>query len=368
MRHCLAVLVAMYRLSLIFLITSLQSPDAQASQDSVPYVTPTDAKLSALIDQLGSRGFRDRQRATQALKAAGAKAIPILHKRVSSGRLELAARAMSIFERAYIGRDPAGVAAADVVLEALAESKRQAVSEMAKTVLERNEEVRTRLAIANLTKLNAEYWDGSARSAAQDEEPVGQQVPAFIRRGQFEPETTPRLILDRQWTGGVEGLKYVRRLTNTRIVVYLVKGLPVPEAAKLELDAAFPNGNVTRRGPVMLGVKASPVGPVIVSDVEDYSSAWKVLKQFDRLLAMDGEEVLDFDHLIGMLKTRKVGDQVEFDVQWTNDEGKLRTEKRTVTLKDWRLPRATPQNKKQPVAKPKTGEGAPTSRNERDGK
>jgi len=320
---------------LLLLVSSsgiaFQTPDGDSPKEHAP--------LASLIDQLGSRDFRARQTATKELKEAGAKAMPLLLRRVRSGPLELAARAMSIFERAYVGHDKVATAAADVALESLAESKRQALAEMAKAVLRRNQEVRTRIAIAHLKRLNADFWDANAEAALQN--PGLKNLPN--RRNQFQSATPSRLILDRQWKGGVEGLKYVRRLANANIHVYLIAGLPVPEAAKLELEAGFTNGNVVPRGPVMLGVRASPFGPgVVVRDVEKYSSAWNVLQEHDRLTKMDGEELQDFSDLIAILKTHKVGDKVVFEVE-TIAGNERRTEERVVTLKNWRLPGTKPK-------------------------
>ncbi len=325
---------------------AFQKPDGDSPND--------DTELAALIDQLGSRDFRARQLATKELKQAGAKAIPRLLRRVRSGPLELAARSMAIFERAYVGDEEAATAAADVALESLAESKRQAVAEMAKAVLRRNQAVRTRIAIAHLTRLNADFWDAEAEAAFENPERKNVPNPGLNRRVQFTTTSPPRLILDRQWKGGVEGLKYVRRLASANIHIYLIAGVPIPEAAKLELEAAFSNGNVVPRGPVMLGVKASAFGPgVVVGDVETYSSAWNVLKRHDRLTKMDGEELQDFSDLIAILKTHEVGDKVVFEVE-TIENNKRRIEERVVTLKNWRLPRTKPQSKPDKAEKPAT--------------
>ncbi len=310
---------------------------------------PASAEIPKLIADLESRDFRTRQKATRSLKNAGAASIAPLFKRIQSGRLELGVRAMSILERAYAGKDKKAIAAADVALEALAESKRQAIAELALAVLNRHKDVRTRLTVQHLLRFNAALEDYTPRKNGV--------APGM----DFESLRPPRLILDNGWKGGISNLKYVKRLAGAGFHIYVVAGIPVPERELLELEAAFEDTIVTRRGEVMLGVlPSSGFGPgVTVREVVKGSSAdLGDIHEGDRLMAFNGEELQDFSDLVALLKGKKVGDVVEFTVLPQRQPGQEReVQSRMVKLKGWRTepkpkgPATTEPPSVQPVKK-----------------
>ncbi len=297
--------------------------------------------IGDLISDLESSDFRARQQATRELRKRGAIAIKLLEKRVRKGRLELAVRAMSIFEHAYIGSDQKAAFLADEALESFAESERQALGELAKAVLVRNRATRVDRAIKRLRSLGAEVKNYNPSL----EKP--RNIQDFGR-----PTDNPYVAIDENWKGGVAGLKYIRRLNGSAFQIYMVNTAPLEEKAVVELEAAFDGDTVHRRGP-LLGILSGRGGNgVQVNDAVEGTAAHEAgIKPGDFIEKIDNKELTDFDHLIEELMRRKPGDTVTFTVIRTiaiqrEREERVETKEIKVTLRSWR------NEKKEAPAKP----------------
>ncbi|MFK7817675.1 MAG: PDZ domain-containing protein [Planctomycetaceae bacterium] len=309
--------------------------------------SPVEPVVSKLISQLESPRFRDRQTATRLLLKRGATAIPPLKKRVYSGRLELAVRAISIFESAYIGKDPAAAAAADDALEELAESDRQELAEHAKSVLERNYGARTRFAVENLRRLGGEV----------DNYPDRQNDPS--------QQGVPFLILNKKWKGGAKGLKYVRRLKGSRFQIYVIDGVPLAERDIVELEASFDNPVVARRGSAMLGISGAraAAGCLIMNVVEGKAAEAAGLRSGDIIQELDGKQIEDFEKLVELLRDKQADDIIQLKVL-----REPRTEAQAIRVKlgHWRPPTsgssATLRERANPAGKPKVKAPSGTSK------
>lgn len=307
--------------------------------------------IDAVISQLGSPSFKKRQQATRLLLKMGNRAIEPLLKRVQTGRLELAVRAVSIFETAYIGDDPAARAAADKALEGLVLSKRQELAEQARGVLSRNVETRVRIALTRLEQFGARVYNfDRLPNGLRPDDPLA-------RRQGLSGVEPPSLVLDERWKGGVEGLKYVRRLKGTGVLIYLIDGVKIPEKTIVELEAVFDQTTIARRGSGMLGIKGSsnPGGCFVSEVVEGLAGEAAKLEAGDTILELDGTIVRDFPDLVEQLRSRKAGQSIKLKVE-RDLSGKV--EILEATLGEWRpptnkppeLPRAEPAKK--PEQKP----------------
>lgn len=289
-------------------------------------------KIEQQITNLTARSFRTRQQATRELIKAGKPALGPLLKRVRSGPLELAVRAMSVFETAYTGKDDAAADAADAALEELAEFRRQDIAEHARQVLDRHRSLRTHRAVRQLEKLNARVLDYR---------PNAREEPQVQRLGGPRP-LAPSVILDDEFRGGADGMKYARRLAGTNFQIYLIDGLKVPEKAKLELESAFDGPTVVRRGAAMLGISASAgVGGCIVGSVVPGTAAARAgIDEGDVITAFDGEPVHDFGELVAMLRTKKPGQEVTLSILSPNPSDDGPTTEKKFILEKWRPRRA----------------------------
>lgn len=281
---------------------------AIAAADDGEAKPSSSSKIGAVISRLESPDFHTRQKATRALRKMGEEAIGPLLKRARTGRLELAVRAMSIFESAYIGDDAKAASAADVALEELAASERQDLAEHALGILSRNSRTRTRIAIQHLRRMGAETYnyneeDGGKKLSLNQPQLGGRQTDTY-------------LVIDATWKGGVDGLKYVRRLAGTDFNIYFIDGAGVPEKAITELEAAFETNVIARRGSGMLGIKGARAGNgCVVSEVVKGKAADKSgVRQWDVILEMDGKPVADFEQLVEMLRMKKVDDVIKLKI------------------------------------------------------
>jgi hypothetical protein len=305
---------------------------AFAAQEAVSQ-EPASA-IGAIISQLESPSFKKRQQATRLLLKMGDRAIEPLLKRVQTGRLELAVRAVSIFESAYIGKDPAAIAAADKALEGLVFSQRQELAEQAQGVLSRNVETRVRIALASLEQLGARVYNF-------DRPPDGWAEPPALRQGLVDREP-PSVVLNERWKGGADGLKYVRRLRGTGVLIYLIDGVKIPEKRIVELESVFDTTTIARRGSGMLGIKGSsnPGGCFVSDVVEGLAGAQAGLKAGDTILELDGRIVRDFPDLVDQLRSRKAGQSIKLKVE-RDLSGKV--ENLEATLGEWHPPTNKPR-------------------------
>jgi hypothetical protein len=269
---------------------------SQVLQQEEPANRPV---VETLITKLESPDFRDRQQATRLLLKLGPATLKPLKNRVYDGSLELAVRAMSIFESAYVGKDPTAVAVADEALEELARSKRQELAEHAQSVLVRNRATRTKIAVANLLRLGGEVDNYAPKQNVRVED--------------FQRDGPPLLILNKNWKGGVEGLKYVRRLKGAGFQIYLIDGAPLSEKAITELEASFDAPVIARRGTAMLGISGAraTAGCLVLNVVEGKAAEKAGLRSGDIIQEMDGKPIEDFDKLVELLRNKQADEIIE---------------------------------------------------------
>ena len=327
--------LAVLSLSLACLVTGARGADDKQTPD---------AHIARLIAQLESPRFRERQQATRELLKVGSPAIRPLFERAKTGRLEVAVRAIAVFEAAYTGSDAEGIKAASTALEALAISPQNDLAEHARAVLERNQPLRTQLAVKELRALGGVIEN-------YDPEPLVRSPR--IQLGQNGSSDAPWLVLDAGWKGGTEGLAYVLRLKGTPFHIYIIDGVPLDEKAINSVASEFDEAVVVRRGSAMLGVSGiSNGGGCYVTGVVRGTGAWTAgIREGDMILKFDGEDILDFSELVERLKQQKAGDIITLTVASENDPTNTPVD-RKVKLGLWRPPVSKPARPLGPAAKP----------------
>jgi len=276
---------------------SAQVPDA-------PAVEPAkESELPALVGELGHRDEAVRRRATARLIATGRPAIAPLATAAAEGSLEVRVRAVTILREIYIRGDDEAIDAAEVALEELAAQKSASVASRAGAVLSMNYEVRERRAISEIQKLGAivEYSD-----------------QAIADPNLAENRFIAHVVLGKDWTGGIEGLKHIKRLERLRLLYYIPESGVTEEALK-DVQASVPNLQVQRRGRSCLGVSCltdpNANGCQVMKLVPGSAAARAGFQLGDVIVAFDSKPVKDFDSLISLIGTTKPGDKVKIEVQ-----------------------------------------------------
>lgn len=158
-------------------------------------------------------------------------------------------------------------------------------------------------AIAELTKLGAKivFQSPTADRVANDQ----------------KSEQLSYVLLDKNWTGGDEGLKQIERLP--RLTTLYITGRPqVSEAQLAELKKTLPDLAIRSRSSAVLGIVPSPVPPVagcLIGKVMTRSPATKAgLMENDVIKQFDGELITSFDDLVKEMSRKEPDDEVNLTV------------------------------------------------------
>jgi PDZ domain-containing protein len=299
MRWC-AIIVAVF--SQVFSGSFAQEPvDAESPQIL--------AEIANDLKALSAPEFQIREAAGQRLIARKLDAVNPLIQLAQTGTGEASVRAFDLLRQLYRDGDDAMVEAVETAFEMLQKSENPIVASRAEARIEAGAPIRHRRAIEAFERL------GGVISY--------RKLDSFEHR---EDDESTRLIesamIDKNWTGGDAGLKYLRRIEDFRIQsqvrgagLFVIKGCKVsPEAVK-ELEAALPSLMVQHRGPSCLGV--SPYtsfgndGGLTIGTVKEESAAEIAgLRPGDVLLKFNGKAVDSFDYLVEKISETQPGDKV----------------------------------------------------------
>lgn len=264
------------------------------------------APVSELIAQLDSKDYAARRKATQQLIAHGTAAIPALIEAAEGASLESAVRAVAVLREIYVASEGEAVDVTEAALEQLTQSSNRSIAGRAHAVLEQYYVVRQKRAIAAIRELGGVI----DTTNAQDKELLDLEDPNLLLRiGVY-------VRLDRDWKGGDEGLRHVKRLTKLQ-QLYLVKGSGVTEKGEAELRRALPNVNIQHRGQACLGISGGGDDGIgcRVGFVKPGSSADKAgLQTGDLIMTFDGKPSRTFEDLVELIGTHVPGDKVKADI------------------------------------------------------
>lgn len=304
-------------------------------REAVEKQQPTAEQLQAWHDGLDASRYADREKATNALLAAGAGAVPYLKSAAHGDSLEAADRAVWVLQQLAETNDELVQIA---VLEVLVAADRfPAVSRQAEGTLA---ELNAKLCRQRLEKLGAEFIA---------------KTDVFFRNA--DPRITSIMVNTNreEWTGELEDLMVLtklRRIGKLTIASQLLDDEAVERLAAIdglyalvlietkvslqqaqELRVNSPELQVVLHQKTKLGVKFYPGQPLDVTQVIVNSPAHRAgLRTDDRVTEFAGEPVHTFDGLTALIAQHDPGSDVEITVE---REGEKLTLTATLGGTDW---------------------------------
>ena len=249
-----------------------------------------------LIARLKSSRDAVRRSAAGRLMGLGAPAISSLVLAAESADDQQLDEIFLVLEDMYLSPDDTVADAAEQAVERLMnDSPREEVKRGAKDLLQSNF-VRRQLRAYE----KVESYSGKLVTS-----------PATERSG--EPAAPDLVVIGSDWTGGDEGLKYVRQLRGVAMV-HLATDAPISPQAVQRLKYAVA---VRRDTDCCLGVDFLQArgGRLFVSWVWPGSPAdWSGLSTHDEIRTLNGQPISDFFDFAGILRNLRPGDTVTADV------------------------------------------------------
>lgn len=289
-----------------------------------PPVTPPAAvipkpsldEIEQWIRDLNAPEFAKREAATRQLIAVGSDAAELLVKGAQSASLETTCRISTILHSWYTSGKEELVEPAETAFEQLTQSKNRHIAVRSFAILDQYKlTIRQDRALAAIQKLGGQVKYLEARTQL---------------RGPSEPEFM--IMLGSKWTGGDEGLKYVRRLfgisalylTHDRKTLKLTTP-GITEEGLAALQREMPQLRVQYRGSAFVGITQDPRAAICrVYNIEPNSPAdLAKLERGDVITHFNGQPVVDFDALIDFIKDKQPGDVVKLDVLRGADDDEL---------------------------------------------
>lgn len=278
---------------------------------SGPEAVVTDEIRAALIEDLKAlehADFRIREAASERIVARHQAAVAPLAELAQSGRAEASVRAFELLRQLHSADDEATYEAVESVYDALIQGDNIQVAARAEAAIDAQGATRHRRALAAFRKLG-----GLVRFLVEEDPDKDAPSPPL-----------KAAMINRHWTGGDEGLKYLRRIEDfqpparfqQRSALYVIKG---PTGAKISDEALARlktdlQGVIAERGPAFLGVQPSgglvENGLVISRLVPGGPGDAAGLQSEDVILEFDGVAIPDFETLVERIGLRQPGDIV----------------------------------------------------------
>ncbi len=317
MKSCFATLLA-GALALSLLTTGYPA----YSQEKETAALPQQA-VDYILD-LQSDDYQARQKATQELPKFGEQVVPPLLKVTQGDSLEAAVRAILVIEQVYILGKANSVGPAEDALEKLTKAKNPSVAIRAEEAIDRHADIREKRAVREIKKMGGtvKLWTP---------EDIARTAPG----GSVEPGQVRYVALGSKWTGGEDGLRFIKRVRKFP-VLYLIKGHPLPDLALEDLMRALPATQFqTRDSDAMLGIThmtgIRDQGGCLVGEVSDGLAAQKAgIRSGDFILKFDDKPVENFDALVKLIGGKSAGDVVQVELL---RDGMIK--KLPVTLSSW---------------------------------
>ncbi|MFM8952777.1 MAG: PDZ domain-containing protein [Planctomycetaceae bacterium] len=296
-----------------------------------------ESQIAGWVEQLGAAQFARREAAATSLVDAGQAAIAPLEQAIRSGELEVAARGIEILRDMLAADDPATAAAAERLLDSLAEQGEPPLAQLAASVLD----------------FHLVGEAEQARRAVEEAGAVVRERPLVAGQRGLDVELGPA------WRGGVAGLRQLARLRGLTSVS--VHGMPIdataaavlgrlrgvrridlygtgiPESAVAKLATALPHAVIDVRKGGRLGVSSLAFGgPCEITHVQPGSAAAKAGVQVgDVVIALDGEPIASFEALTQRVSRRGAGDALTLSIARQAAGGAAEQFDCSVTLDAW---------------------------------
>jgi len=292
-------------------VLAVTHPSVGVGEDAPVALSVSPGEVDADLAALSNPQYRVREEAARRLVSRKAYSVDPLTQVALVGNTEASVRAFDILRQLYRDGDEATCAAVESALETLASSDNVAVAARAESSINGVAQKWHRRAVETFIKLGGgiRYV---APAPAEDPEAADNE-DKFDRPIQYA-------LIKKTWTGGDDGLKYLRRIEDFRSppdfrgsTLYVIKGA-VSKNAIAALEGSLPNLHVAERGPAQLGISPSPrpVGiGLMVGQVSEGSAAQRAgIMTYDILLKFNGHNVNDFEGLVDKISEKEPGDKV----------------------------------------------------------
>ncbi|MBC8117940.1 MAG: hypothetical protein H7062_26410, partial [Candidatus Saccharimonas sp.] len=193
---------------LLIVLSGLWLAEPTAPVTSAPATVTEEANsksLAADLKALEHSEFRVREAAAQRLVARRVTVVPLLATLAQTGSAEASVRAFELLRQLHRDADDETYEAVEATYDALVQSDNILAASRAETAIEAVSEVRHRRAVASFRKL------GGVVQFASEEDPAADAPLPPIRSA----------MINRHWTGGDDGLKFLRRIEDFRTPVVL---------------------------------------------------------------------------------------------------------------------------------------------------
>lgn len=278
------------------------------------------------ILDLESEDFKAREKATRTLPEYGEQVIEPLLKVTRGDSLEAAVRAILVIERIYEQGKKGSVDKAEDALDSLTKATNPSVSIRAEEAIDRHAGFREERAVREIRKLGGKVklWTAEDIANNNSNAPPNKTLPGQVRY----------LVLGSKWTGGEQGLRFIKRISHLE-ALYVIKGHPIPELALDDLRLALPKTRYQPRdSDAMLGISGGADrirGGCKVGDVSPGLAAQKAgIQSEDLITKFNKENVEDFESLVKLIGQKEAGDTVDVELE---RDGVPMTLK--VTLSSW---------------------------------
>lgn len=248
-------------------------------------------RLDALVADLGHDDFDRREAATKALTTEGAGAIAAVRLALQSPDAEVTTRGFRIVQTWFIEGDPGTAAVATDLIDELRLSQDPTLSGWSRQVLSAHGDVAVTRAIEKIRALG-----GECEPSKTDFNIVRPNMPLD---SQFKD-----ILLGEDWKGGVDGLRYLRRINGISIL-YVTPGARLPREAVDNLAKDLNGAAVQWRGSGMLGItrEQSEEFGVIIGQVRPGGPADEAgVQQGDLIVLYQGEGISQFQTVIDITK------------------------------------------------------------------
>ncbi len=285
--------------------TVAKSTETKASQTPKRF---SESEIAKLIAELDSNVYTVREAATVQLAKIGRPALPYVAKAVESKELEVSVRTLGIIAGWYATDDKSMQDDIEDVIDQLLNSKDPSVVSRTSSFVGSHYRIREGRALKRIEELGGivTYSTNTYINPVQ---------PNMPRTGQY----VSYILLGRQWKGGDEGVKYIKRLSQLPMI-YLTSSArfsPISKVARDELVRALPMMKLQERGMACLGIGATPsAGGCQITIVKPGSAAHQGgLQQYDVITSFGGKEVPTFDRLIELIAEKDPGEKVKVKVR-----------------------------------------------------
>ncbi len=286
--------------------------DAPASGGAPLTPAARAASLSALIADLNSDDEAVQQRAFRELVGLGAEAISELEAAAGQARRYHRRMMISVLEQLFLSSEFAVADEAEAALERLARHPERHIANDGSRVLLDNANFRHARAFALVTSRNGRLLD--ANMPGLDPELRAD----FLRI--FQRSKARAVFVPGDWTGGDEGLRFIRRLyPNELLLVFLAPDAPVSPQGVYELTLGRKSLRVRHPQCPCLGVTLEDTtqagGAVVVYISPRGPAARAGVAVRDVLTTVNGLALTSRDDIDRALWPLRPGDVVELQIE-----------------------------------------------------